>query len=66
VSPAGLETLRLTVPANPCKLVIVTLLVVEEAAGNETVGADILKSVIATGTLTELDRGPLVPVNVTA
>jgi len=64
VSPAGAETLMLTVPENPWRLVRVMLPVVEPTE-KEMLGADKVKSVIVTGTLAEFEREPLVAVKVT-
>lgn len=52
VSPDGVETVRLTDPDRPNKLVTVTALVPEEPAGNETEDGDMLKSVTVTPRIT--------------
>jgi len=61
VTAEGAETLRLTVPAKPERLVKVTGLLVEDPGAKETVGDEMLKSVIVTGRLTEWLVEPLVP-----
>ncbi|OLC82749.1 MAG: hypothetical protein AUJ08_06180 [Thaumarchaeota archaeon 13_1_40CM_3_50_5] len=42
VRPEGVETLKLTVPDSPCRLVTVTVLLPEDPALNETGVADML------------------------
>ena len=64
MSPFGAETPRFTVPPNPWRPERLTVLLVEEPAVKETLGAVTLKSVIVIGTLTEWEIGPLVAVKV--
>ncbi len=64
-SPEGDDTARLTGPDRPKRLAMLTVLVPEDPAVNETDPAVMLKSITVTGRAIESLSEPLVPVMVT-
>ena len=65
VSPEDAEVPRLTGPDNPKRLAMLTVLLPDAPAVNETESAEMLKSMTVTGRRIELVSEPLVPVIVT-